>query len=261
MKNKIVILFICIFLCFCICLTINQNNQTEIIAKGNNDSLSTNQMKSVYTVAYNNEDYKNLPINYTCPSYAYDTSTPEQAIGLADYAFIGKINKILRTEYRHPMQTVINGEIKTVASPYTIYEVNVIRNINGNLLTNENIEIAQKGGLEQDQLSYSFFEGMGLLNVGEYYILLGFTQPDGSILFDNPGFVVSLGSLDEELTQTISTKSTSEILSTTTINSSYKPDSTAADIINKYIKAAQDPIVPEDRQKSKSKLYDIEYNK
>lgn len=262
MKNKIIILLACILLCILsigLFLILNHNNEMEPIAKYNNDSMEESKIEPAYSVSYNYEEYKDIPINYICPSYAYDTSTPEQAIGIADYTFIGKVNKILRTEYRHPTQSVIDGEIKTVASPYTVYEVNVIRNINGNLVTNESIEIAQNGGLEQDKLSYSFFEGMGLLNVGEYYILLGFAQPDGSILFDNPNFAISLGNLDEDLTQTISTKSTSEILSTTTINSSYKPDSTPADVINKYIKAAQEPIIPEDRQKEKSILYDVEY--
>lgn len=264
MKNKIIILLFCILLCslsIAIILMLNHNNEMEYIAEHNNGSMATSAVDEVYSVAYNHEEYKNIPVNYICPSYAHDTSTPEQAIGLADYAFIGKINRILRTEYRHPMETVIDGEIQTVSSPYTVYEVNVVQNINGNLVKGENIEIVQSGGLEEDKLSYSFFEEMGLLNIGEYYILLAYTQPDGSLLFDKADFSISLGNLEGELVQKIRTKSTAEILSTTKTNSSNKPDNTPVDIINKYIKASKEPIVPEDRQKAKSKLYDVEYNK
>lgn len=264
MKNKIIILLAFILLCLLSIVTIftvNYKNEKEYIAEHKNENIVTSETDEVYSVAYNHEEYKNIPVNYICPLYAHDTSTPEQAIGLADYAFIGKINRILRTEYRYPMDTVIDGEIKTVSSPYTVYEVNVVQNINGNLVKGDNIEIVQSGGLEEDKLSYSFFEGMSLLNVGEYYILLAYTQPDGTLLFDKAEFSIPLGNLEGELVKTISSKSTGEILSTTKTNSTSKPNSTPVDIINKYVEASKEPIVPEDRQKSKSKLYDIEYNK
>lgn len=258
MNKKSIILLLAIILCIlvvCIFLVLNNNDRTKTISKDNNEIKKEN----VYSIAYSEEKFKNLPINYIQPCYAYDISTPEKAIGLADYTFIGKVNKILRTEYRHPTQTVINGEIKTVSSPYTIYEVSVIKNIDGNLITNETIEIAQAGGLEQELSTYSFYEGMGLLNIGEYYILLAFTQPDGSLLFDNPEFVVSLENLDTKLLQTINTKSTVEILSDYKINTTKKPNSTPNDIINKYIKASQEQVNIANKEKSKSKLYDVEF--
>ena len=229
MNKKSIILLLAIILCIlvvCIFLVLNNKDKTKTISKDNNEIKNEN----VYSIAYSEEKYKNLTINYIQPCYAYDISTPEKAIGLADYAFIGKVNKILRTEYRHPTQTVINGEIKTVSSPYTIYEVSVIKNIEGTLVTNETIEIAQKGGLEQNQLSYSFFERMGLLNIGEYYIILAFAQPDGSLLFDNPEFEIPL-----------------------------ETDSTPANVINKYIKASQEQVNIANKEKSKSRLYDVEF--
>ena len=53
-----------------------------------------------YSLEYNAADYKELPRIESEVSYAYDTRSPEKAIGVADYVFIAKINGILRTEYR-----------------------------------------------------------------------------------------------------------------------------------------------------------------
>ena len=233
MNKKLVIVLICSILCILLVslILVLSNRIDDDIAKNiNNDLVAKKEEEQVYSIAYSEEKYKNLTINYIQPCYAYDISTPEKAIGLADYTFIGKVNKILRTEYRHPTQTVINGEIKTVSSPYTIYEVSVIKNIDGDLITNETIEIAQAGGLEQELSTYSFYEGMGLLNIGEYYILLAFTQPDGSLLFDNPEFEIPL-----------------------------ETDSTPANVINKYMKASQEQVNIANKEKSKSKLYDVEF--
>ena len=38
----------------------------------------------------------NLPINYVYPFYAYTYATPEEAVGIVDYAFVAKINSIKR---------------------------------------------------------------------------------------------------------------------------------------------------------------------
>lgn len=77
-------------------------------------------------------------------SWAYDTSTPEKAIECNDYVFVAKINKLLRTEYRN------HGKIETgffrketESTPFTIFEVEVLENIKGELDTTKPIELAQ----------------------------------------------------------------------------------------------------------------------
>lgn len=113
-KNKIVIasIFIVIVIMIVTILIINKNS-----TKGN----------TVVTVFW-----------------AYDTSTPEKAIECNDYVFVAKINKLLRTEYRN------HGEIKTglfrketESTPFTIYELEVLENIKGELDTTKPIELAQ----------------------------------------------------------------------------------------------------------------------
>ncbi len=138
----------------------------------------------------------NLPINYVYPFYAYTFATPEETVGIADYVFVAKVNSIKRIDYRNPVTTSI---IKTTYDPYTIYDITVIENIKGELIKTENIELEQKGGLEKDGKSYVFPEGMGLLNVGEYYIILALaSDTDGTIGIDHHNMVVPLGNIDNE---------------------------------------------------------------
>ena len=144
----------------------------------------------------------NLPINYVYPSYAYTFATPEETVGIADYVFVAKVNSIKRTDYRNPVtkEVVADGSVtKTTYDPYTIYDITVIENIKGELIKNENIELEQRGGLEKDGKSYTFMENMGLLNVGEYYIILALaSDTDGAIRIDHYNMVVPLGNINNE---------------------------------------------------------------
>ena len=141
---------------------------------------------------YEQKTFNGLPINSSSAFWGYDTSTPEKAIGSSDYAFIAKVNKILRTEYTHINPT----ETKTLSTPYTIYEIEVVENIKGELDTSKPIEFKQFGGLEEDGKSYTFIEGGSLLNEGEYYIIMASTWADRNgedIETSNPDTIVSLG--------------------------------------------------------------------
>lgn len=122
---------------------------------------------------HNTELYNNLPVTRAHGMKMYDTSTPEKAIGISDYVFVAKINKILRTEYKNQIQIKDDNKVKTISSdPYTIYEIEVLDNIKGYLKTNEPIEFMQYGGLNEDGKSYIFMDNGELLNEGEYYILM-----------------------------------------------------------------------------------------
>ncbi len=100
--------------------------------------------------------YNGLPVEYSLASYMYDTATPEKAIGISDYVFVAKVNEIARTEYKYPVEAEIslNKKIKRT-TPYTIYNISVIKNIKGELVTSKPIEFMQYGGLSEDGKSYS----------------------------------------------------------------------------------------------------------
>lgn len=126
-----------------------------------------------YTSKRNITFYKGLPVNYTHATFAYDTSTLPKAIGSSDYAFLCKVNKIIRTEYKNPVEVEVDTEnTKIVYDPYTVYSITVVKNIKGNLQTDSEIELLQYGGINYDKKSYTFLEGSEYLSEGEYYVLM-----------------------------------------------------------------------------------------
>jgi len=141
--------------------------------------------------------YKNKTVYYASAMYLFDTSTPEKAIGISDYVFVCKINKILRTEYKYPIEIEISlEETAIVTTPYTIYSIDVIKNIKGNLDTSKSIEFMQYGGMNEDGKSYMFLEeGSYLLEKGGYYILMADTWlGDGGIIeASEPNRIIALG--------------------------------------------------------------------
>lgn len=140
--------------------------------------------------------YNGKPVNYAMASYMYDTSTPEKAIGISDYVFIAKVNKIARTEYKNSIEVETGLNEKTVRTiPYTIYTISVIKNIKGELITSEPIEFMQYGGLSEDGKGYVLMEKSSLLKAGEYYIIMGNTfEKDGeNVEVAEPTRIIPLG--------------------------------------------------------------------
>ena len=129
--------------------------------------------------------YKSIPYNtITTVLYMYDTSIPEQAVGISDYVFVAKVNGIARTDYidTGTVELKLTGNQKKL-SPYTVYNVDVVKNIKGELITSEPIEYMQYGGINEDGKGYTYIPETDFLEVGKYYLLLVNTfRADGGIL-------------------------------------------------------------------------------
>jgi hypothetical protein len=123
------------------------------------------------------------PVYFTHNTYAFDMSTPEKAYGVSKYVFIAKVEDVIRTEY-----------VEDSYEPYTIYSASVIKNIKGNLITSEPIELKQGGGISKDGKSYILVEDTKFLNKGNYYLFMVLAGEDGSIHVTNPSGNVDLGS-------------------------------------------------------------------
>ncbi len=182
--------------------------------------------------------YNNLPLYTSTAMWMYDTSTPEKAIGISQYVFVAKVNKILRTEYKNPVE-IENGLLgtKIVTDPYTVYDINVIENIKGNLRTDSSIEFMQYGGINEDKKSYTFIQGGELLKAGEYYILLvEVFDEEGTIEVSDPNRIIPLENHNDINTASLSN-----------------------DIISKYKQAYKNEIIPEgyDTNKKTTSKYDI----
>lgn len=171
--------------------------------------------------------------------YSYDTSIPEQAVGISDYVFVAKINGIARTDYIDTgtveLSTTGNKEIE---SPYTVYNIEVVKNIKGELLTSEPIEYMQYGGVNEDGETYTFMEGTGLLETGKYYILLvnTYREDGGTLETSDQNRIILLDDVEND------------------------EDLENSELVKKYEEAYKNEVIPEgfeeDRYISK---YDVNY--
>lgn len=175
--------------------------------------------------------YNGLPVEYISASYMTDTSTPEKAIGVSDYTFVAKINKIIRTEYKNPV-TVERDSNKNeeVYMPYTVYSIRVIKNIKGNLVTDEDIEFYQYGGISKNKDYYTFLEGSSYLKEGGTYVIMAGLFENNNIEASSPNFLIPVS--DEKM-----------------------EDLT----IQKYIEASKNEVVPE--YKLNTKVQKAKYDK
>lgn len=122
-----------------------------------------------------------LPVEKIKGSMVYDMSTKEKSIGAVDNVFVAKINNIVKTVYDE-------NDI-----PSTIYEIEVIENIKGNLPSNKTIELTQKGGLNKNKKSYTFYENAYLLEEGKEYIILAFVPfNNGDLVIHNEHTYIKL---------------------------------------------------------------------
>lgn len=128
-----------------------------------------------------NQSFEHLPVEKIKGSMVYDMSTKEKSIGAVDNVFVAKINNIVKTVYDE-------NDI-----PSTIYEIEVIENIKGNLPSNKTIELTQKGGLNKDQKNYTFYENAYLLEEGQEYIILAFVPfNNGDLVIHNEHTYIKL---------------------------------------------------------------------
>lgn len=141
---------------------------------------------------------KRFDINYV---FKANFSNPEIAMDYYPYAFIAKVNKIIKTEYRDPteIETVADGsQTEIIYKPYTIYDITVIENLKGEIIKNTNIPIEQVGGISQDNNSIVFPTGMDFLKENYYYIMLPYAADDtNELVLEAAHNVIELGELND----------------------------------------------------------------
>lgn len=130
---------------------------------------------------------KNIPTTYLRATYAIDYDNMEAVVGDADYVFVGTITNEKNTVYKNAVEIEDeNGVIVEVSSPYTNYEVDVVKNIKGNLTTEETVQLQKSGGISKDRTEYVLYEEDRLPVVGGTYIFFAYAQPNGSLLLSGP---------------------------------------------------------------------------
>lgn len=183
MKNKkilILIIIICIIIASISVVIFNINKPKEIFEDYN-------------------EKYGHLPRSEGCSFYVLNMSNIENVVDAYPYVFIAKVNKIIGTDYRNPIEREItpDGSVtETIYEPYTLYDISVIENIKGEIIKNKSITIEQSGGVSQNH-DYIVFDGNEeFLRENYYYILLPYSPTDTDGLRLEAGHnIIELGEL------------------------------------------------------------------
>ncbi len=131
-----------------------------------------------------------IEVSLLSASFGIDVNNVNAVVGDADNVFVGYVEKLEGTEYKHPVTIETEVGTKEVSSPYTNYSITVIDNIKGKL--KKNISVQKSGGISQDQDVYLLYEGDSLPVEGRYYIFNTYNQPDGSILISGPNSNIEL---------------------------------------------------------------------
>lgn len=138
-------------------------------------------------IKYNNRSSENISTSILFGTYTIDINNINELVGDADYVFAGKVVSLEGYEYKFPVivENEDGNEIEQ-SLPYTNYTVKVLKNIKGDLITDNSIPIQKAGGLSQDGSQYVVYEEDELPEVGSSYIFMAYVQEDGSILATGP---------------------------------------------------------------------------
>ena len=179
-------------------------------------------------------DWDSLPVSELQACFVYDTNNIQEAVGISDYVFVGKVLSCDGTEYRDVVTVQDeNGNPKSVGTPYTTYTVEVIKNMKGELVTSQPIQLTKEGGVSENQDKVVVFENDELPKTDNVYIFLAYAQRDGSLLVSGPN--------SNRLLETAETYDATASLS---------PEEEA------YQEAVENEIIPIERERSVS-TYDV----
>lgn len=216
MKKKIVIGVSVLVFAFCIfCGRLINGNI-------NNDKIQSKDFSDI--------DISDLPVSQIKGDFLYDINSLEEAVGIVDYVFLGKVESNSGTDYEDVVTAEdADGNLKNMGTPYTNYSVSVLENIKGNLRSDIAIQLKKHGGITSDQKEIFVFEKDFLPEVGKKYIFLVYAQPDGSLLVSGPNSNVSIE------------------------NKMQMRSRTNQNILDEYKEAAKNEVIPAERERFISK--------
>lgn len=131
-------------------------------------------------------DPKTLPVVFNHASFSVDVNDPRATAGDADYVFVAQVDSIDGITYKNPVTIETDDGSKEVSDPYTNFHVTVIDNLKGELETSVSIPVQKAGGVTEDASMVVLYEDDLLPEVGSTYVLLAYTQTDGSLLISGP---------------------------------------------------------------------------
>ena len=126
-----------------------------------------------------NTEYQRI---VACVDWAFDVSDKRKVVGFHDYIFVGEVKKVVGTGYT---DVDFSDGMRMFSQPYTQYEIRVIENLKGELVTDRDIPLTKHDGTYPFSKSVSMMEGDTLPDVGECYIFICITDENGELNIGN----------------------------------------------------------------------------
>ena len=129
-----------------------------------------------------NTEYKR---NLVCVEWAYDINDKNKVVGFHDYVFVGEVKSVVGTGYS---DVDFSDGLRMFSQPYTQYEIRVLENIKGELITDRDIPLKKHDGAYPFGKSVSMMEGDNLPDVGECYIFICTADEEGELNIGSLGY-------------------------------------------------------------------------
>ena len=117
-----------------------------------------------------------------CVDWAFDVSDKRKVVGFHDYVFVGEVKKVVGTGYT---DVDFSDGMRMFSQPYTRYEIRVLENLKGELVTDRDILLTKHDGVYFFGKRVSMMEGDSLPDECECYIFICITDENGELNIGN----------------------------------------------------------------------------
>ena len=114
-----------------------------------------------------------------CVDWVYNVNDKNKVAGAADYVFVAEVKKIVGTGYS---DVRFYDGFDYDDNPFTRYEIRVLENLKGELITYKDIPLTKHDGVHFLGKRVSALEGDNLPDEGECYIFLCNADEDGELV-------------------------------------------------------------------------------
>lgn len=113
-----------------------------------------------------------------CVEWVFDIGDKEKVVGFHDYVFVGEVKNVVGTGYT---DVDFSDGLRMFSQPYTQYEIRVLENLKGELVTDRDIPLTKHDGAYLFGKRVSMMEGDSLPDVGECYIFICSADEEGEL--------------------------------------------------------------------------------
>ena len=170
-SRKIVLITVGIVAVLLVALLAEGNVANKLFA----DKLEGKIFEMKDPVSVINSEYQRSMV---CVEWMFDTGDKNKVVGFHDYVFVGEVKKVVGTGYS---DVDFSDGLRMFSQPYTQYEIRVLKNLKGELITDRDIPLTKNDGAYLFGKRVSMMDGDNLPDVGECYIFICSADEKGEL--------------------------------------------------------------------------------